>query len=86
MKRTLLITVSAVICGILAMFVPLYLWHLANFPEEPATFPNLREESLEYYKAHWGLQEPTPITPLHITLAISFAISIAAYILLKRRL
>ncbi|MDH7477658.1 MAG: hypothetical protein QHH17_04670 [Candidatus Bathyarchaeota archaeon] len=86
MKRTLLLTVSAVLCGILVMFVPWYLWYQANFPYEPLALLNFREKSLEYYKAQWALLERTPITPFYITLAISFAISIIAYTFLKRRL
>lgn len=83
MKRTLLITVSAVLCGILVMLMPLYFWHQANFPDTIFVNPlDFREE----IKARWGLLEPTPITPFYTTLAISFVISIVAYVLLKRRL
>jgi hypothetical protein len=83
MKRILLLTVSAVLCGILVMFLPLYVWHKANFPDKPATFLSLREEAL---KATWGLLKPAPITPLYAALAISFAISLVAYAFFKRRL
>ncbi|MGC8895735.1 MAG: hypothetical protein ACP5LB_03060 [Candidatus Bathyarchaeia archaeon] len=86
MKRTLFLMASAVLCGILAMFLPLYIWHQANFPDKPATLSNLREEVPEYYKANWGLLEPAPITPLYAALAISFAISLVAYAFFKRRL
>lgn len=84
MKRTLFVTVSAGLCGILVMLMPLYIWHQANFPNEPATVLSFREKSLEYYKAQWALLEPTPITPFYIFLAISFTISIIAYVFLKR--
>ncbi|MEM3700906.1 MAG: hypothetical protein QXL57_08615 [Candidatus Bathyarchaeia archaeon] len=86
MKRTLLITVSAVFCGILVMLMPLYFWHKANFPDTLFVNPlAIREESLEYLKAQWGLREPSLITPFCTSLAISFVISIVAYAFLKRR-
>jgi hypothetical protein len=87
MKRILLLTASAVLCGILLMFLPLKLWHQANFPDTIIINPlNFRKEFQEYYKAHWALFEPTTITPFYATLAISFAISLVAYVFLKRRL
>ncbi|MDI6848153.1 MAG: hypothetical protein QMD23_08575 [Candidatus Bathyarchaeia archaeon] len=86
MRRIMPLIVSAVLCGILIMFLPLYFWHQANFPNEPATLLNFRKESLEYYKAQWALPEPTPIMSFYTTLAISFAISLIAYAFLKRRL
>jgi hypothetical protein len=85
MKKTLLLMVSAVLCGILVMFLPLYIWHQENFPDKPTTLLNLREEAMESLKATWGL-EPAPITPLYTALAISFAISLIAYAFLKRHL
>jgi hypothetical protein len=86
MKRILLLTASAVLCGILVMFLPLYVWHQANFPDKPATFLSLREETMESLKAAWGLCEPSPILPFGAALMISFVISLFAYVLLKRRL
>jgi hypothetical protein len=86
MKRILLLMASAVLCGILVMFLPLYIWHQANFPDNPVTFLSLREEVMESLKAAWGIREPALIMPFGAALTISFVISLFAYVLLKRRL
>jgi hypothetical protein len=84
MKRTLLLITSAVLCGILVTFLPLYIWHKVNFPDNPETFYGLRDEVLEYNRTYSTLREPTQVTPLYAILAISFAISVLAYGFLKR--
>jgi hypothetical protein len=68
------------------MFLPLYVWHQANFPDKPVTFLSLREETMESLKATWGLREPSLILPFGAALMISFVISAFAYVFLKRRL
>jgi hypothetical protein len=86
MKRILLLMALAVLCGILVMFLPLYIWHQANFPDKPVTFLSLREETMESLKDAWGLLEPAPFMPFGAALTISFVISLVAYVFLKRRL
>ena len=87
MKRILLITVSAGLCGILIMLLPLYLWHQANFPDMLLLNPlEFRGEITEYYKTRCTFLEPISITTFYTTLAISFAISVIAYAFFKRRL
>ncbi|MGQ9726290.1 MAG: hypothetical protein ACUVQW_00610 [Candidatus Bathycorpusculaceae bacterium] len=86
MKKTLIMVASAVFCGILAMLLPLYVWHQANFPDKPATLGDLKQESLQKLKNAWGLQEPSFITPFYMALTLSFTVAAIAYVFLKKRL
>ncbi|MDH5483576.1 MAG: hypothetical protein OEY22_11980 [Candidatus Bathyarchaeota archaeon] len=84
MRKNLLAVVSAVLCGILAMFIPLCVWHQVNFPGKPLTFGSLGEamRSLDSYTTSL---EDLSMTPFYLAFILSFAVSTVAYVFSKRR-
>jgi len=85
LKKNLIAVVSAVFCGILAMLIPLCVWHQVNFPDIPCTVLSLREEAREGRECYWPRVEDLSMTPFYITLILSFIASVFAYACFKRR-
>jgi len=85
LKKNLIAVVSAVFCGILAMLIPLCVWHQANFPDIPCTVLSLREEAMERRECYWPRVEDLSMAPFYITLILSFIASVFAYVCFKRR-
>ena len=83
MRKTLLTTISAVVLGISAMILPLYILHQINYPESEFNLASVREEGLEPRSYDARLERPA-VTPLWFILALSFIASAIAYALSKR--
>jgi hypothetical protein len=83
MRKSLLAVISAVICGILIMLIPLCVWYQVNFPGRPLSFSGLKEggRSLDNYAISL---EDLSITSFYMAFVISFAVSMVVYIFSKR--
>jgi hypothetical protein len=84
LRKNLLAVISAVFCGILAIVIPLCVWHQVSFPGKLLTLDSLREamRSLESYATS---VEDLSMTPFYLAFVLSFAVSIVAYVFSKRR-
>lgn len=85
MRKNLIAVISAVFCGILAMLIPLCVWHQVNFPDMPSTFLSLREQTMEGRACYWSPVEDLSMAPFHVTLILSFIASMVVYVFFKRR-
>jgi len=85
MRKNLLVAISAVFCGILAMLIPLCVWHQVNFPGQLLTFGSLEEamRSLDGYRMSL---EDFSMIPFYVAFVLSFAVSMVAYVFSKRRI
>jgi uncharacterized membrane protein YvlD (DUF360 family) len=85
LRKNMLAIISAVFCGILAMLIPLCVWHQVNFPGEPLTLGFFCSggamRSLESYEMSL---EDLSMTPFYLAFLLSFAVSMVAYVFSKR--
>jgi hypothetical protein len=85
LRKNLIAVISAVFCGILAMLIPLCVWHQVNFPDTPLTLSNVRKEAIENLEGYAMSLDDLSMAPLHVTLILSFIASMVIYVCFKRR-
>jgi hypothetical protein len=85
MRKSLLVVISAVICGILAMLIPLCAWYQVNFPGRPFTFSGLKEGASGSLDSYEISLKDLSMTPFYVAFVLSFAVSMVVYIFSKRR-
>jgi len=85
LRKNLIVVISAVFCGILAMLIPLCVWHQVNFSDTPFTLFNIRKEAIESLEGYGMSLEDLSMAPFYITLILSFIASVFAYVCFKRR-
>lgn len=85
LRKNLIAVISAVFCGILAMLIPLCVWHQVNFPDSAFTPSNVRKEVMESLEGYGMSLDDLSMAPFYITLILSFIASIFAYVFFKRR-
>lgn len=84
MRKNLLAVISAVVCGILAIFIPLCVWHQVNFPGKFLTLDSL-QEAMRSSESYAISMEDLSMTPFYSAFILSFAVSIVAYVFSKKR-
>lgn len=85
LRKNLLAVISAVFCGILAMLIPLCVWHQVNFSDTPFTLFNIRKEAIESLEGYGMSLEDLSMAPFYVTLILSFIASMVVYVSFKRR-
>jgi hypothetical protein len=85
LRKNLIAVISAVFCGILAMLIPLCVWHQVNFPDTPFTPSNVRKEAIESLEGYAMSLDDLSMAPFHVTLILSFIASMVIYVCFKRR-
>ncbi len=85
MRKNLLVIISAIFCGILAMLIPLCVWYQVNFPGGALTLGGFQEamRSLDSYRMSL---ENFSMIPFYVAFLLSFAVSMVAYVFSKRRI
>jgi len=85
LRKNLFAVISAVFCGVLAMLIPLCVWHQVNFSYTPFTLFNIRKEAIESLEAYRMSLEDLSMAPFYVTLILSFLASMGVYVFFKRR-
>ena len=85
LRKNLFAVISAVFCGILAMLIPLYVWHQVNFSYTPFTLFNIRKEAIESLEGYGMSLKDLTMAPFYVTLILSFIASMGVYVFFKRR-
>ena len=85
LRKNLIAVISAVFCGILVVFIPLYVWHQVNFPNTSLTYANVRKEAMEDLESYEMSPNDLSMAPFYVTLILSFLASMGVYVFFKRR-
>lgn len=83
MRKNLLIVISAVLCGVLAMLIPLYVFLQLNYPEGALTISSLRRKTLEFTKT----QHFEHVTFFYsFLLTLSFTVALIFYVISRKNM
>jgi hypothetical protein len=85
LRKNMFAVISAVFCGFLAVFIPLYVWHQVNFPNTSLTCANVRKEAMKDLESYGISPNDLSMAPFYVTLILSFLASLVAYVFSKRR-